>query len=316
MLDEIVGGLVSEGDQLPDDVSALECDVDLAGVGRCGGFPREVQVDEVGFIAEDGHGARDDLDGGGACEPLENGEQLVSDGIAWQGGVGIGGILAPREVVGGEPAPQRFRGLVEEGTDEGDGGGGGRGGCVSHAGEALGAGTAEKAQEEQLGLVAGMVGEGDVLDAVLDGDAREELMSNVPGGGLDAFAGSGGGIPDGDGLDAAGEVQAACLVADEGGVLRGLLATELVIEVGDDDGVALFGRETGQGVEKGHGIGPARDGDDEGGTRGEAAWALEGAAEILDEGRHAAWSYTGGGCLGTRRAAGVAGGERGKGALT
>jgi hypothetical protein len=275
VLDKLMGWLVPEGKEVPDDEAALEGgrQRQVGHALRRGGSPGQFLVEESRFRPEHLHGPDDGADECRAREPFEDGQKVVADGVPGDGGVGVGGVLAPWEALTSKPFAEVPGCLVEEGPDQGDGGLGGRGGRMGHAGESLRAGAAEKAEEKQLRLVAGVMGHRDMPDPMAGRDAGKEVVTEGPRGRLKALARPVGGVANRDGLGVARQPEPRRPVAHEAGVLAGVVASKLVVKMGHHEGMTVPGWQASKSVEQGHRVGPAGHGDDEGRAGGELAGA-------------------------------------------
>ena len=108
-------------------------------------------------------------------ELCEFGQNVAADAIALKIEICIGGIFAPRDVVGGEPIANVLPAEFEEGTDDALSGGG------PDAAEAGSAGAAEDAEEDGFGLIVEGVAGGDGVTDILRNAIEEVLVAETAG---------------------------------------------------------------------------------------------------------------------------------------
>ena len=194
-------------------------------------------------------------------------EEFVTDLVAGEGGVGVGGVFAPGLV-----------GLFEEGLDVGAAGL--QEGAEDFSfwqsddgvdgAEAFGPCAAEELHEDGFGLVVEGVGGEDGVGVAGGEECGEEFVASVAGGFFDGFGisiGAGFGEACGDvGLvEVEGNVEADAEVFDELLVGIGFFATEVVVDVdgaeADAEGVAGRSVCRVEGEEECDGVSAAGDGD-------------------------------------------------------
>ncbi len=122
---------------------------------------------------------------------LQQGQQLVTDPISQDRRILIGGVFA--EVPAAFPGDGFELALaeIEQGTEQGNPGIGGRGGFAFHAAQPRSASAAEEPNKHQLRLVIGMVREGHGIGTPFLGGSREKGMTKPPGLHFQGFAGGG-----------------------------------------------------------------------------------------------------------------------------
>ena len=202
----------------------------------------------------------------GGIEVAELGQELVTEAVAGEGGVGVGVVVAPGLADGAEVGFDHVAADAEEGAEDAPRGFAGErdGEEGGDAAEALGPGAAKELHEDGLGLVVhGVGGEDDVGLAALE-EAMEDLVTEVARGVFEAFAGGGGAGGYVDAVGVEGEVEVGAEVSDEGLVGVGLGAAEAVVDVDGGEADAEVGVRRGvggvEGAEEGDGVCSAGDG--------------------------------------------------------
>ena len=205
-------------------------------------------------------------------EGAELGEELVADLVAGEGGVGVGGVVAPGLVGLLEEDFDFGAARVEEGAEDFAGA---LVGVVDEdygvdGAEALSPGAAEELHEDGFGLVVEGVGGEDAVGVAKGDEGGEVLVADGAGGlfdslGLAGGAGFGDAVGDAGVVEVEGDVEAGAEGFDElmvgGGFFGG---ADAVVDVGggeaDAEGFAGCGVGGVEGEEEGDGVGSAGDG--------------------------------------------------------
>jgi len=220
----------------------------------------------AGELGEVGEGLVD-----GRVEGAELGEKLVADAVAGVGGVGVGGVFAPRLVLGAEPGFDVAAAGLEEGAEDSAGALIGAAGFVldlddgMDGGEAFGPGSAKQLHENGLGLVVEGVGGEDGVGVAGGDEGREEFVADGACGFFESLVVGGSASGDVGVVDVKRDVEGDAEVADEVEVGVGFLCrADAVVDVGRGEayteGVTLGVVGGVEGEQEGDGVGPAGDG--------------------------------------------------------
>lgn len=196
----------------------------------------------------------------GGVPAVELGKKLVTDAVAGEGGVEVGGVFTPGLVEGVEIAFDLGAGHGEQGTEDAALGKMNDG---MDAGEALGPCAAEELGEDGFRLVVESVGGGDGVDFPALEKPAKPGVAQAAGGFFDGFfmqLGFGGGVDLGDMEDETeglGEIGGEALI----GVRFG--AAQAVMEMGGVEDEAELAGAGGEGEGEGYGIAAAGEGDGE-----------------------------------------------------
>jgi hypothetical protein len=191
----------------------------------------------------------------------ELGEELMTDFVAGEGDVGVGGVGAPGLVELGEVGFDVGAAGVEEGAEnlsflERDDG-------VDGA-EAVGPGSAEDLHEDGLGLVVEGVGGEDGVGVAGGEEGSEELVAEVAGGLFDGLVCVGDALRNAGLVEMEGDVVGDAEIFDETLVGVGFFAAEAVVDVdgGEADAEGFTGCGVGgvEGEEESDGVCSAGDG--------------------------------------------------------
>ena len=131
-----------------------------------------------------------------------------------------------------------------------------------HAGEPFAARAAQQPQQEGFDLIVGVMGEGDDARAMGMGRAGEELMAQLPRRHLQGNLVGGGLATNVSPVNDARQFEPAGRLAHQRLIGIARPATELVVEMRDDELPPARAGEAMQQVEQDHEVKPARDGDD------------------------------------------------------
>jgi len=196
----------------------------------------------------------------GGVEGSELGEEFVADAVASEGGVGVGGVFAPRLVRGFEEGFDVGATGLEEGAEDfafwlGE--------DWVDGGEAFGPGSAKELHEDGFGLVVEGVGGEDGVGVAGVEEGGEEFVAGVAGGFFDPFVCGGDAFGDVGLVKVEGDVESDAEVLDELLVGVGFFGAEVMVDVdggeAHSEGVAGGGIGGVEGEEEGYGVGSAGD---------------------------------------------------------
>jgi hypothetical protein len=186
----------------------------------------------------------------------------VTDFVAGEGGVGVGGVFAPRLIDGFQEGFDFGAAGLQEGAEdfsfwEGENG--------MDGAEAFGPGSAEELHEDGFGLVVEGVGGEDGVDVSGGEEGRKEIVSDVAGGFFDCFFCFGDTGRDVGVVEVEGNVEGDAEVFDEALVGVRFFAAEGVVDVDGGEAYAegfVMGCVGGvEGEEESDGVRSTGDGD-------------------------------------------------------
>lgn len=203
--------------------------------------------------------------GGATQHPTDTGiellfqerQQFVSDPVAQEGSIGVGGVLPEGDALA-RREPEKFLAMTpQQGTDQREFPCFGElersGTAPGHAGKPLASSTPEQAEQQQLRLVVGMVGRRHRSDSFLGGCGREESVTQATRHHLEGFLGTFEGFADPKSSDTTPDPKVLARRLDEHGVRIGFGSTKPVVRMGDHE-VELRTPNPGQNAKKNHRI--------------------------------------------------------------
>jgi hypothetical protein len=191
-------------------------------------------------------GLREDIDNGWIPVAGELWQKLVANAVAGEIERGVGGILSPTDIALSEVGADLFARCFDQRADDAiarDG---------ADPGESCGAGPAEEAEEDGLGLIVAGVAESDAVGFATLDHGPEKVEAEASGGLFQIVAGGNGGV-----MEVKGQAETVGQVSNKGGVGVGFGAAEAMVDVEEADGEVQVVEE----VEETDGVGAAGDGD-------------------------------------------------------
>jgi len=184
-------------------------------------------------------------------------QQFVSDPVAQEGSIGVGGVLPEGEALARREPEELLAMAPQQGSDQREFPSVGElersGTPPGHASESLASSTPEQAEQQQLRLVVGMMGRRHRADSLLGGCGCEESVTQATRHHLEGFLGTLEGFADPKGANMTPDSKVLARHLDQCRVGIGFGSTKPVIRVGDHE-VEPRTPSPGQNMEKNHRI--------------------------------------------------------------
>jgi hypothetical protein len=236
---------------------------------------------KIFLVLEDGRGSQQSAVQIAIETISEERQHLEAQAISLAPGFKVRVIFAPREAMAAEVVHNVRAPAGEERPDDAAGTSG------SHALQAPGAGTAEETEEKLLGLVVGIVTQGESVGPSLGRDPGEKLGAKGTCRHLERASVCSLPGADIDGLYHHREMEGLRHGGDEAGVLVRLLSSEAVVDVSHHELQAEFASKPMKEMTESDGVRPAGDGQDHASASGlDHAVTRDGLTNFVQEHRN------------------------------
>lgn len=199
-------------------------------------------------------------------------KNLMAKPVAGIPHIGVGRVFNPDQPLGNEVVPDPGAGESQKGANE-------TVTAETHSGQSGKSSAAEKTMQDRFGLIAPVVPEGNPAASAGCGDALQKSMPELAGRLFDPDLPSLCLRSHLDPLQVERNFETGTELRDERGIALASIPQSM-IEVGRVEGERIFGRQTVQKVQQGHGIGSAGHGDQNAIPRGNTGF-LQGFSKTV-----------------------------------